>query len=192
MPLRHFLFREFNGKLLLLSLAQDCERHFSSLGESLQELSQLTRLEQNLVIQHFEDVVLLNAGSRSGAVRLDIVNDQTKAFRQAKLITHDRWHLRCVHAEVGDRNLRTLFIMTRHSWFVHSWSPGWTRWLWRLWRHRRWLRKCCDRQQRNDSDSEYGFHFHGLFLIRFFLVMLMPVLLLEKQSNRLRARAGIG
>src|SRR5262245_33467838 len=164
MPLRHFLFREFNGKLLLLSLAQDSQRHFSSFGESLQQLSQLTRLNQNLVVQHFEDVVLLNASGSSGAVRLYIIDNQPEAFCQTELVTHNSWHLRCVHAEVRDRNLRTLFIMTRHSWFVHSWSTGWTRWLWRLWRRRRCLCECCDRQERNDCDTQYRLYFHGFFI----------------------------
>ncbi len=50
MSLRHFFPDEFSGKLLFLSLAQHSERHFRSVGESLQELSQLTRLDQNLVV----------------------------------------------------------------------------------------------------------------------------------------------
>ena len=115
---RHFFPGKFGGELLLLSLAQDSERHFRSFGESLQELSQLTRLDQNLVVQHFEDVVLLNASSSSGAVRLYIIDNQPEAFRQTKLITHDCWHLRCVHTEIGDRNLRTFLVMTWHSRFV--------------------------------------------------------------------------
>src|SRR5437667_1915098 len=81
MPLRHFLFSEFNDQLLLLPLSKNGEGHFSAFGKSLEELSQLTRLDQNLVVQHFEDVVLLNARSRSGAVRLYVINNQTKAFR---------------------------------------------------------------------------------------------------------------
>ena len=48
--LRHFFPDKFSGKLLLLSLAQDSERYFRSFGESLQQLSQLTRLDQNLVV----------------------------------------------------------------------------------------------------------------------------------------------
>ena len=114
--LRHFFPGKFSGELLLLSLAQDSERHFRSFGESLQKLSQLTRLDQNLVVQHFEDVVLLNASSSSGAVRLYIIDNQPEAFRQTKLVTHDSWHLRCVHTEIGDRNLGPFFVMTRHSW----------------------------------------------------------------------------
>src|SRR6516164_522081 len=162
MLLLHFLFREFNGELLLLSLTQDSKRHFRSFGKSLQELSQLTRLDQNLVVQHLEDVVLLNASSSSGAVRLYIIDNQPEAFRQAKLVAHNSWHLRCVYTEVRDRNLRALFVMTGHPRFMHSWSAGWTRWLWRLWRRRRCLGERCNRQQRDDCDCEYGFHFHGL------------------------------
>src|SRR4029077_10623827 len=126
MPLRHFLFREFNGKLLLLSLAQDSQRHFSSFGESLQQLSQLTRLDQNLVVQHFENVVLLNARGSSRAVRLYIIHNQPEAFRQAKLIAHDSWHLRRVYSEIRDRDLRPFLVMTRHSWWMRR-----TRRLWR-------------------------------------------------------------
>src|SRR6266849_8329747 len=100
--LRHFFFGKFSGELLLLSLAQDSERHFRSFGESLQELSQLARLDQNLVVQHFEDVVLSNASRSGGAVRLDIVDDQTKSRRQAKLFTHDIWYLGRAHTEIRD------------------------------------------------------------------------------------------
>ena len=91
--LLHFFPGKFSGELLLLSLTQDGERHFRSFGESLQKLSQLARLDQNLVVQHFEDVVLLNASSSSGAVRLYIIDNQPEAFRQTKLFTHDGWHL---------------------------------------------------------------------------------------------------
>src|SRR6476660_5363622 len=37
--LRHFFPGKFSGELLLLSLAQDSERHFRSFGESLQQFS---------------------------------------------------------------------------------------------------------------------------------------------------------
>src|SRR6516165_185614 len=141
MLLLHFLFREFNGELLLLSLTQDSKRHFCSFGKSLQELSQLTRLDQNLVVQHLEDVVLLNASSSSGAVRLYIIDNQPEAFRQAKLVAHNSWHLRCVDTEIGDGNSRPFFIMTRHSRRMR-----WARRLWWLWRRRRCLCECCDRQ----------------------------------------------
>src|SRR5882724_119712 len=132
--LRHFFPGKFSGELLLLSLAQDGERHFRSFGESLQKLSQLARLDQNLVVQHFKDVVLLNASSSSGAVRLYIIDHQPEAFGQTKLVTHDSWHLRCVHTEIGDRNLRTFLVMIWHS--------GWMRRTRRLWRRRRCLCEC--------------------------------------------------
>src|SRR6476659_1074392 len=139
--LGHFFPGKFSGELLLLSLAQDGKRHFRSLGETLQELSQLARLDQNLVIQHFEDVVLLNSSSSSGAVRLYIIDNQPDAFRQAQLIAHHSWHLRCVDTEIGDGNSGPFFIMTWHSRRMRR-----TRWLWRLWRRRRCLCECCDRQ----------------------------------------------
>ena len=59
--LRHFFLGKFNSDLLLLTLAQDRERHLSAFGESLQELSQLRWFHQNLVVQHLKDIVLLNA-----------------------------------------------------------------------------------------------------------------------------------
>src|SRR5436190_14140504 len=125
--LRHFFSGEFSGELLLLSFAQDGERHVRSFGESLQKLSQLARLDQNLVVQHFEDVVLLNASSSSGAVRLDVIDNQSEAFRQAELFAHDSWHLRCVHTEICYRNLGTFFVMSRHSRFVMSRHSWWVR-----------------------------------------------------------------
>src|SRR5262245_52125313 len=153
----HVFLGKFSGKLLLLPFAQDSKRHLRSVGKGLQQLSQLTRLNQNLVVQHFEDVVLLNAGSRSGAVRLDIIDNQPEAFRQTELITHDCWHLRCIHAEIIDRHLRTSLVMIGHSGRVR-----WAGRLWWLWRRRRWWCECCNRQQRDDCHGEYGFHFHGL------------------------------
>ena len=105
----HFFLGKFSGELLLLSFAQDSERHFRSFRKSLQKLSQLTRLDQNLVVQHFEDVVLLNSSSSSGAVRLYIIDNQPEAFRQAKLIAHNSWHLRCVYTEIGDGNSWAVF-----------------------------------------------------------------------------------
>src|SRR5262249_10160038 len=128
---RDFFLGKFSSELLLLSLAQDGERHFRSFGESLQKLSQLARLDQNLVVQHFEDVILLNASSSRGAVWLNIINNQPKSFRQAKLITHDCWNLRCVHTEISDRKLRTFLVLIWHL----RWMGG-TRWLWR--RRRLW------------------------------------------------------
>src|SRR5882724_2942340 len=143
----HFFPGKFSGKLLLLSFAQDGERHFRSFWESLQKLSQLARLDQNLVVQHFEDVVLLNASSSSGAVRLYIIDNQPEAFRQTKLVTHDSWHLRCVYTEIGDRNLRTFLVMIWHSGHSgHYRRMRRTRRLWRLCRRRRCLCECCNRR----------------------------------------------
>src|SRR5436190_2754894 len=176
--LRHFFPGKFSGELLLLSFAQDGERHFRSFGESLQKLSQLARLDQNLVVQHFEDVVLLNSSSSSRAVRLHVIDNQSESFRQTELFTHNSWHLRCVHTEIRHRDLRTFFAMSRHSRFVMSRHFGWVRRtgrLWRLCRRRRCLCECCNRQQRDECDGEYGFHFHSLFSIRCFLLLLMLV-----------------
>src|SRR5437763_16010737 len=111
MPLRDFFFGSFGSELLLLSLAQHGERNFGAVRDGLQELSQLTWLNKNLVIQHFQDVVLLNAGSSRRAVRLDVIDDQPQAFPQSKLITLDSWHLRCLHALVCLRTLRRCVMM---------------------------------------------------------------------------------
>src|SRR5205823_12396045 len=155
-------------QLLLLSLAQDSERYVRSFGESLQKLSQLARLDQNLVVQHFEDVVLLNSSSSSRTVRLDVIDNQSEAFRQTELFTHHNWHLRCVHPEIRYRDLGTFFVMSWHSWFVMSRHFGWVRRTGRVWRgcrRRRRLCGCCNRQQRDDRAGEYGFRFHGVLSI---------------------------
>src|SRR5262249_56190309 len=78
--LRHFFLGKFCSKLLFLSLAQDRQRHVGAIGESLQELSQLTRLDQNLVVQHFENVILLNAGRSGGAVLPGLIRQQVHHF----------------------------------------------------------------------------------------------------------------
>src|SRR5437660_1694138 len=51
MTLRSFLLCELDGHLLLLALAQNRKRHVGAVRERLQELSQLTRFDQNLVVQ---------------------------------------------------------------------------------------------------------------------------------------------
>src|SRR5205085_992993 len=184
--LGHFFLGKFNSQLLLLSLAQDSERYVRSFGEGLQKLSQLARLDQNLVVQHFKDVVLLNSSSSSRTVRLDVIDNQSEAFRQTELFTHDSWHLRCVHPEIRYRDLGTFFVMSWHSWF------GWVRRtgrLWRLCRRRRCLCECCNRQQRDDCDGEYGFHFHGLFSIRCFSLLLVLLLMLVRISRLVSFRA---
>ena len=93
MPLWHFFFGELGSQLLLLSLAQNSERNFRAVRESLKKLSQLTRLNENLVVQHFQNVILLNPTSSGRAVRLNVINNQPEAFSQPELFTHDRWHL---------------------------------------------------------------------------------------------------
>src|SRR5436190_21443937 len=150
MSLWRFFFGELGSQLLLLSLAQNSQCNFRAVREGLKKLSQLTRLNENLVVQHFQDVILLNPSSSGGAVRLDVINNQPEAFSQPELFTHDRWHLRCLQPKVCHRNLGPFLVMTRR-----------TRRLWWLRRSRRCLRKSCQRQQRDDCNGEYGFHFHG-------------------------------
>src|SRR5439155_25754628 len=75
MTLRSFLFCELDGDLLLLALAQNRERYVRAVRKRLQELSQLTRFDQNLVVQHFENIVLLNARSRGRAIGYNVLDD---------------------------------------------------------------------------------------------------------------------
>ena len=93
MSLWHFFFGELGTQLLLLSFAQNSKRNFRAVREGLKKLSQLTRLNENLVVQHFQNVILLNPTSSGRAVRLDVINNQSQAFSQPELFTHDRWHL---------------------------------------------------------------------------------------------------
>src|SRR6266436_3664873 len=79
------------------------------------------------------------------------------SFAQPALFTHDRWHLRCLHAKVCHWNLGPFLVMTRHS-------RGTRRLRW-LWRSRRCLRKSCQRQQRDNCNGEYGIYFHGFVLL---------------------------
>ena len=69
MTLRSFFLCELDGDLLLLSLAQNRERHVRAVRECLQEFPQLARFDQNLLVEHFENIVLLNARRRCGTVR---------------------------------------------------------------------------------------------------------------------------
>src|SRR5207253_9429904 len=118
----HFFFGKLSGDLLLLALAQDCERHLCAFRESLQQPSQLARFDQNLVVQHLEDVVLLDACRRGRAVRLHIIDDQPKACSQTEQFTDYIRHLRCLYTDICHRDLRRLFVNTWHA--RHPWWMG--------------------------------------------------------------------
>src|SRR5262249_56289440 len=95
--LRHFFLGKFCSKLLFLSLAQDRQRHVGAIGESLQELSQLTRLDQNLVVQHFENVILLNAGRSGGTFWLAVIHNPSQTLLPTNIVTHHRPPPPCRH-----------------------------------------------------------------------------------------------
>src|SRR6266404_1533631 len=88
----HFFFRQLNGYFLLLAFAQDSERHVRSFRKTADELGKLVWIDQDLIIQHFDDVVLLHASRGCRAIWHNVVNDQSKAFRQAQLLAHNARH----------------------------------------------------------------------------------------------------
>src|SRR6266542_728678 len=151
--LRHFLFGELDGDLLLLSLAQNRERYIGAFRKGLEELSQLAGLDQNLIVQHLENVVLLNCGLGGWTIGHHIIDHQPKTFGQAKLFAHNTWNWRCLDAEKRHRNFRRSFMATRRCWHT---GRGRRRWR-RGWR----LRKSCNRQESDGCNSSDRFYFHG-------------------------------
>jgi hypothetical protein len=75
MTLRSFFVFELYGHHLLLALSQKSERHVRAVRESLHELPQIARLDQNLVVEHFENIVLLNARNRCRAIGHNVLDD---------------------------------------------------------------------------------------------------------------------
>src|SRR5207253_5601274 len=116
------------------------ERDGLALLKSLKQFSQLTRLEQDLVVQHFENVILLHACSGGWSIGNDIVDDESESFGQAKLVRDHARNRGCFHAEKNDWNFRRIVMSIRRS-------------RWDRRRGCRWLREPCDRQKRDDCDN---------------------------------------
>src|SRR5437762_12261822 len=91
----------------------------------------LIRLGQDLVVQHFDDVILLNAGSGRRTIRNVIINDQSKTFGEAELLANNSGHIRSFDAEICDRHLGHSLVPLR--WPACRGTAGLT-WLTRRWR----------------------------------------------------------
>ena len=78
--LRYFFFGKLDGDLLLLTFAQDCERHICSFCKTAHKLCQLVRLGKDLIVQHLKNVILLNARGSSRSIRDNVVNNESKSF----------------------------------------------------------------------------------------------------------------
>src|SRR6266487_4825193 len=62
----HFFFRQLNGYFLLPAFAQDSQRHVRSFRKTAHEFGKLVWIDQDLIVQHFDDVVLLYASGLGG------------------------------------------------------------------------------------------------------------------------------
>ena len=152
----NFFLHQLHADFLLLTFAHNSERDGLALLKSLKQFSQLTRLEQDLVVQHFENVILLNPGRGGRSIGNDIVNDESESFGQTKLVRDHARNRGCFHAEKDDWNFRRVVMsIGRHRSVRRLRRLGWLRWL-------RWLRKSCNRQERDSCDGSDGFCVHGL------------------------------
>src|SRR5437764_5287518 len=118
--LGHFLFSQLYADLLLLALAQDSQCDGGPFRKTAHEFGELIRLGQDLVVQHFDDVIRLNAGRGRGTVRNNVIDDQSKTLRQTELFADNSWHFRGFDTEKGDRHffLMPLAIAGRLSWLA--------------------------------------------------------------------------
>src|SRR5437660_12731850 len=155
----HLFLGELHCNLLFLALSQYRERDVRAVGESLQQLSQLAGFNQNLVIQQFKDVVLLNACRGGRTIRHHIFNNQPETFDQPTLFTYDIRNLRRLHAKKRRWHLRRFLVMTGYPW-----RPMGARRRWRWWWRRRRLGKSHDGQDDGCNCSD-GFCFHGFCLL---------------------------
>jgi hypothetical protein len=60
------------------------------VGRRLQERRELFGQQQELVVEHHEHVVLLEAGPGRAGSRSDLVDDQSRAAGQRELLSQDR------------------------------------------------------------------------------------------------------
>jgi hypothetical protein len=159
--LRRIVFREFRRDFYFFAFAQQREVDGGAFVETANKLRQLSRLEQNLIVQHAHDVILLNPGRRRRTVRHHVIDHQSEAFWKPELFTDNSRHRRCFHAQERDRlfwaiitrgSRRTRRNRRRDVFALSFWRCGWTG---RLREHRNW------RQGRNDEDNN-GFCFHSV------------------------------
>src|SRR5207302_940435 len=120
------------------------------------EFCQLVRLGQDLVVQHFNDVVLLNPRRGGRSIGYDVVNDESETLGQTELLADDVWHFGSFYAEKCDRYLRHFFMPIRRP----RWRRGRSR-------RRRWcLCKSCQGQKCDGCDDCDQFCFHLLLWLR--------------------------
>src|SRR5712692_8623935 len=87
--LRNFLFDKLHTRFLFLSFAQERKRYSRAFRIAAYQFCQLVRLGKNLIVQHFNDVVLLDSRCGGRSVRYDVVNDEAETFGQTQLLTDD-------------------------------------------------------------------------------------------------------
>src|SRR4029077_6476352 len=103
-PLWHLLFRQFRGDLLLLAFAQNRQGHGCSILKSLQEFPQLIWIDQDLVVQHFQNIVLLKTSRGRRTVGYHIIDNETESFGQAELFAHHGRNLRSFDPQENERD----------------------------------------------------------------------------------------
>src|SRR5262249_49608946 len=102
---------QLNPDLFLLAFTQDGQRDSGAFRITANELRELVGLGENLVVQHFENVVLLDAGRGRWTVGNNVINDQTETFRQTELFADNPRHVRSLHAKIRDWNFLFVFLV---------------------------------------------------------------------------------
>ncbi len=72
--LRHFFLAQLDGDFFFFPFAQHGQRDVCAFGVTAHQLGELLGFGEDLVVQHFDDVVLLHAGRRCRAVRHHVID----------------------------------------------------------------------------------------------------------------------
>ena len=88
LALADFLLAQLHRDLRLRVLPQDRQGNACPVRVTPNQLRQLIRFHQDLVVKHLDDVVLLHSGGGRWAIWHHVVHHQPEAFRQVQLLAH--------------------------------------------------------------------------------------------------------
>ena len=124
---RHHTLSEPRGNPHLRTFAADRQVHLVALFLAAHQGLKLLGVHEALFTQRHNDIVLLHTGFLRGAAIHHVIDDKTKAFRQAKLgreLGRDAsWHDAEISHRPGGRCLGvlTVFPVTRR---IRPWTPA--------------------------------------------------------------------
>ncbi len=104
--LRNVAFGQLRGELRFGTFAENGQRDGGAFRVAPDELRELIGFGQDLVVEHLQDVIGLNAGRGRRPIGNDVVHDKAEALGQAELLRDHRRHFRGFHAQKSNRNFR--------------------------------------------------------------------------------------